>query len=85
MTIAQQLKVTDFPFIIKDKDGNKIYWENSHGFWSKYEHDSKGKVIYRENSIGVIHDKRPKQVVEVTLEQIADKLGISVAQLRIKD
>ena len=30
-TIAQQLNVTDFPFIIKDKNGNEIYFENSYG------------------------------------------------------
>jgi len=40
--------------------------------------------IYLENSNGVITDNRPKQV-ELTLEQIADKLGISIEQLRIKD
>jgi len=29
-------------------------------------------------------DNRPKQV-ELTLQQIADKIGINVTQLRIKD
>ena len=28
-TIAQQLNVTDFPFEIKDKNGNQIYFEDS--------------------------------------------------------
>ena len=51
-TIAQQLNVTDFPFIIKDKKGNKIYWENSDGFWEKSEYDSNGNEIYCENSYG---------------------------------
>tara|TARA_R110000868_G_scaffold204078_1_gene452094 strand:+ start:712 stop:1095 length:384 start_codon:yes stop_codon:yes gene_type:complete len=125
-TIAQQLKIKDFPFIIKDKDGNEIYRENSDGwwrkkeydsngreiyhenfcgFWSKKEYDAHGKEIYRENSgglwskreydsngneiywensDGVIKDNRPK-IVEVTLEDIAAKLGINVTQLRIKD
>ena len=63
MTIAQQLNVTAFPFIIKDANGKKIYGENSDG---------------------VIRDNRLKQV-ELTLEQIAAKLGINVSQLRIKD
>jgi hypothetical protein len=85
MTIAQQLKVTDFPFIIKDKDGNQIYLEASDGYWSKREYDANGKEIYYENSEGVIKDNRPKAIVEVSLEQIADKLGIKVEQLRIKD
>ncbi len=31
MTIAQQLKVTEFPFFIKDKNGKEIYYENSNG------------------------------------------------------
>jgi hypothetical protein len=105
MTIAQQLKVTDFPFIIRNKDGNEIYYENSDGFWSKNEYDANGKEIYWEdsngywikrefdangnqiyceNSDGYIYDNRPK-IVEVSLEEIAAKLGINVTQLRIKD
>jgi len=125
-TIAQQLKIKDFPFVIKDKDGKEIYYEdsngywvkreynandkeiyyeisdgflekyeydangniiryeNSNGYWNKREYDANGKQIYSENSNGVIKDKRPK-IVEVTLEDIAKKLGISVEQLRIKD
>jgi hypothetical protein len=125
-TIAQQLKIKDFPFVIKDKDGNEIYYEISTGFWSKREYDAHGKeiyredsdgywskrerdahgngiyyenftgrwvkreydsngnTIYRENSDGAIFDNRPKQV-EMTLQQIADKMGIKVEQLRIKD
>jgi hypothetical protein len=105
MTIAKQLKIKDFPFIINDKDGNaiywetsdgywskrerdahgnEIYWENSNGLWSKREYDAHGNVIRYENSDGTVIDNRPKQV-EVTLQQIADKMGIKVEQLRIKD
>ena len=105
MTIAQQLKVTKFPFIIKDKDGNQIYYEDSDGYWSKHERDALGNVIYYEDSdgrwskherdalgnviryedsTGYIIDNRPKDV-ELTLQQIADKLGIGVKQLKIKD
>jgi len=29
MTIAKQLKIKDFPFEIKDKNGNQIYLEDS--------------------------------------------------------
>jgi len=104
-TIAQQLNVTTFPFVINDKDGNSIYYENSDGYWVKNEYDAHGKeircetsngywckseydahgnCIYHENSAGAIIDKRPKQV-ELTLQQIADALGINVEQLRIKD
>ena len=105
MTIAQQLKVTEFPFIIKDKDGNTIYYEDSDGYWFKREYDAhgneirceysdgywvkrewdaQGKKIYYETSDGIIKDRRPK-TFEVTLQQIANKLGIKVEQLRIKD
>ena len=53
MTIAQQLQVKDFPFEIKDKDGNTIYYENSDGDWSKHEYDSNNREIRFENCHGV--------------------------------
>ena len=31
-TIAQQLNITEFPFIIKDENGNRIYFEYSDGY-----------------------------------------------------
>jgi YD repeat-containing protein len=52
MTIAQQLKITEFPFIIKDKKGKEIYYESSTGSWYKYEYDQNGNPIYFENSTG---------------------------------
>ena len=52
MTIAQQLNVTDFPFRIKDKQGNLLYFEDSDGFWSRREYDSKGGEIFYEDSTG---------------------------------
>ena len=61
-----------------------IYYENSNGTWSKTEYDAKGKMIYYETSDGIIIDNRPK-IVELTLQDIADKLGIDVKQLKIKD
>ena len=51
-TIAQQLNVKEFPFEIKDKNGNVIYFEDRTGFWVKSEYDSNGNVIYWENSNG---------------------------------
>ena len=83
MTIAQQLKVTEFPFYIKDKNGNPIYYESSTGYWEKREYDQNRKAIYFENSDGDIVDKRPK-VVELTLDEIAKKLNIDVNLLKIK-
>lgn len=50
MTIAQQLKITEFPFEIKDKNGNEIYFEDSIGFWRKNEYDTNGNWIYHEDS-----------------------------------
>ena len=51
-TIAQQLKITKFPFEIKDDNGKCIYHENSKGYWSKSKYDEKGNRIYIENSDG---------------------------------
>ena len=68
-TITQQLNVKEFPFEIKDSNGNKIYYENSEGYWIKREFDSNGTEIYFEDSIGRIKDNRPKpcegKIVEI--------------------
>jgi hypothetical protein len=126
-TIAQFLKVKDFPFVIKDKNGNKIYYEYPNGFWSKSKYDDQGNVIYGENSDGhwskweyddqdneiyfensngywdkcecddkgnviryensdgYIVDNRPKQMIELTLEDVAKLKGVDVSQIRIKE
>jgi len=84
-TIAQQLNITYFPFTIKDKNGNQTYFENSNGYWFKREFDSNGKEIYFENSDGDILDNRPKKHVTLTIKEIADKLGVDVKTLQIKD
>ena len=51
-TIAQQLNVKDFPFKIKDKNNNRIYYEDSSGYWYKREYDSNNNQIYFEDSNG---------------------------------
>jgi len=71
-TIAQQLNVTDFPFEIKDKQGNLLYYEDSAGYWSKRKYDSKGNRRYYEASDGLIIDNRPKHDV-ITLNGIKYK------------
>jgi len=81
-TIAQFLKVRDFPFHIKDKNDKVIYYEDSQGFWLKRECNAQGKESYTINSEEVWN--RP-EVVEMTLQQIADKLGVDVSRIRIKD
>jgi len=83
-TIAQQLNVTEFPFEILDKNGGVIYSEDSSGSWSKFEHNEKGDVIYYEDSDGLIIDNRPKPLIELTMDEIADKFGIDVDLLKIK-
>jgi len=52
MTIAQQLKIKEFPFTIKDNKGNQIYYEERHGYWRKYEYDNNRNIIYSESSDG---------------------------------
>ena len=68
----------------RDSNGNEIRFEDSIGTWSKREYAAHGREIYYETSDGYIEDNRPK-IVELTLQQIADKLGIDVTQLRIKN
>ena len=77
MTIAKQLKIKEFPFEIKDSNGNEIYHENSYGFWTKREYDSKGNQIYFEDSDGTIHDNRPKTDVQKAIELLT-KEGLIV-------
>ena len=52
MTIAQQLKIKEFPFIIKDNNGKEIYSEASDGYWRKREYDDNGNKIYCEDENG---------------------------------
>ena len=51
-TIAKQLNVKDFPFEIRDKNNNLIYYEYSSGYWWKQEFDKNNNRIYREDSNG---------------------------------
>lgn len=55
MTIAQELKIKDFPFNIRDKFGNRIYCEEEDGYWEKWEYHSTNdnlKEIRYEDSVG---------------------------------
>jgi hypothetical protein len=51
-TIAQQLKITEFPFIIRDKRDFLIYNESSSGHWYKYQRNKSGVIIHQEDSNG---------------------------------
>ena len=68
-----------------DDNGNLIYRENSNGYWCKYEYDDQGNEIYWESSNGAIIDKRPKPMIELTIEDIAKLKGVDVGQIRIKE
>jgi len=74
-TIAQQLKVKDFPCRIKDKDGNDIYLELCNGFWSKREYDKHCNEIYYEDSDGFIVDNR---TTEMTIAEAEKKFNINI-------
>lgn len=52
-TLAKQLKINNFPFMIKDNNENTIYYEDSKGYWYRVEFDE-NQPIYYENSIGSI-------------------------------
>ena len=51
-TIAQQLNIKEFPFIIYDKNGNKIYQENEVNVHFRCEYDSRGNEILYEHMCG---------------------------------
>jgi hypothetical protein len=65
-TIGQWLnwdfKANEF-LIIKNKNDNLIYDEDSGGFWRKREYNSQGNQIYLENSIGEIVDNRTPEII----------------------
>jgi len=56
-------KVLNQPVTIKgrnvyDTNGNRIYSEDSLGYWIKKEYDTNGNRIYYEDKFGVIIDNR---------------------------
>jgi hypothetical protein len=51
-TVAQRLDIKDFPFHIKNSDGELIYFENSDNYWERYVRDDKNRVLYHEKSNG---------------------------------
>ena len=67
-----------------DADGNEIWYLNSNGVWTKTEYDADGDIIYRETQDGVTYDERNHKAVVLTMDQIAQKLGIDVKDLKIK-
>ena len=41
-----------FPIEIYDAKGNRTYYENSDGFWQRWERNANGKLAYYEDSDG---------------------------------
>ena len=44
-----------FPIKIKDANGKQTYYEESNGFWRKYEYNADGNETYYDNSTGYWH------------------------------
>ena len=40
------------PIEIRNAQGNRTYFENSNGYWHRWEYDAKGNETYFENSKG---------------------------------
>jgi len=66
-----------------DSNSNRTYYEDSYGYWIKREYDSNSNRTYYEDSDGKVIDNRPKTTF--TLKEIAEKMGVSVESLRIKE
>jgi hypothetical protein len=47
---------------IGNKNGYRIYGEDSSGYWFKREFDSQGNINYSENSDGLIVDNRTPEI-----------------------
>jgi hypothetical protein len=89
-TFAQFLKVKDFPFEIKDKNGKLIYLETSNGYWFKSEYDDKGNPIRFENSYGYWskseYDEQGKEIrFENSIGEIIDKRSKPMIELTLED
>ena len=39
-------------FIVYDSNRNKVYYEDSYGYWYKSEYDERGNEVYYEDSYG---------------------------------
>jgi len=82
MKIKNLFRNLNYPIELFDRNGNQIYYEDSNGYWLKQKYDQNGKIIYYENSNGKIIDNRLKK--EISMDEIAEKFGIHVSQLKIK-
>ena len=86
-TIAQKLKVKDFPFTIKDGEGNDIYKENENGYWERWEYDKNQDVILEECSNGfwtkMEYDDMGREIYYETSDgYVSDNRPIHVSELK---
>jgi hypothetical protein len=73
-TIAKQLNIKEFPFEIKNKNGQIIYSEDSDGSWCKIEYDGDIECYY-ENEKSIIFDNRVK---EMTISEAEKQFKIKI-------
>jgi hypothetical protein len=75
-----------------DENNNTIHYKNSKGFEYWREYDENNNQIHYKDSYGYEYwwgskgnqIPNPNLVKEVTLDEIAEKFGISVDQIKIK-
>ncbi|KFZ25872.1 MAG: hypothetical protein KQ78_01828 [Candidatus Izimaplasma bacterium HR2] len=72
------IRYQDDSFSVFDKNNNKIYYENSDGFWVKREFNKNNNEIYYEASNGVIEDNRPIKVKKYTVAELEKILGETI-------
>ena len=51
-TYKEQGIAFSFPIKIKDANGNETYYEDSDGYWCRWEYDANGNKTYFEDSEG---------------------------------
>jgi hypothetical protein len=84
-TIAEQLSVTDFPFIIADKNDLVIYVEHSNRFWERHKYDSNGNEKYFEDSDGYYCEREFDSDGNVTYYKNSDGFIIGKQSINTKD
>ncbi len=68
MTIAQQLKIKEFPFEIKDSNGKEIYYEDSSGYVE--DNRPKHNKLTPDQIIEQLESLNPQQIIEVITKLI---------------
>ena len=70
-----EVEFDDMWFEVYDDKDNRIYYEDSDGYWTKNEYDERDNLIYYEDSAGNIVDNRVK---ELTVDDIEKLLGYKI-------